>query len=184
MLKSGATLSQTTAAITQSMGIEHTVAPMSDSPVRTIVHSDQGDLAFQHYFVREGCGPKVSGFSFDGIANAELNPLIREWLADCDGVIICPSNPFVSVAPLLHLDGFGEALKSLMHELNMPATALAVADHYQGLIDGFVVDQTDAALVEQFNVPTISTPSVMVTLQDRIDLARTCVSFLASLSSN
>ena len=205
MLKSGATLSQASAAITQSMGIEHTVAPMSDSPVRTIVHSDQGDLAFQHYFVREGCGPKVSGFSFDGIANAKLNPLIREWLADCDGVIICPSNPFVSVDPMLHLDGFGEALKSLpviavspivggiaikgpaakmMHELNMPATALAVADHYQGLIDGFVVDQTDAALVEQFNVPTISTLSVMVTLQDRIDLARTCVSFLASLSSN
>ena len=111
MLKAGATLSQATAAITQSMDIEHTVAPMSDSPVRTIVHSDQGDLAFQHYFVREGCGPKVSGFSFDGIANAKLNPLIRDWLADCAGVIICPSNPFVSVDPLLHLDGFGEAFE-------------------------------------------------------------------------
>jgi LPPG:FO 2-phospho-L-lactate transferase len=205
MLKAGATLSQATAAITQSMDIEHTVAPMSDSPVRTIVHSDQGDLAFQHYFVREGCGPKVNGFSFDGIESAKLNPLIRDWLADCAGVIICPSNPFVSVDPLLHLDGFGEALKSLpviavspivggfaikgpaakmMQELDMPATALAVADHYQGLIDGFIVDQTDAELVEQFNVPTISTPSVMVTLQDRIDLARTCVRFLASLSSN
>ena len=205
MLKAGATLSQATAAITQSMDIEHTVAPMSDSPVRTIVHSDQGDLAFQHYFVREGCGPKVNGFSFDGIESAKLNPLIRDWLADCAGVIICPSNPFVSVDPLLHLDGFGEALKSLpviavspivggiaikgpaakmMQELDMPATALAVADHYQGLIDGFIVDQTDAELVEQFNLPTISTPSVMVTLQDRIDLARTCVRFLASLSSN
>ena len=205
MLKAGATLSQATAAITQRMDIEHTVAPMSDSPVRTIVHSDQGDLAFQHYFVREGCGPKVNGFSFDGIESAKLNPLIRDWLADCAGVIICPSNPFVSVDPLLHLDGFGEALKSLpviavspivggiaikgpaakmMQELDMPATALAVADHYQGLIDGFIVDQTDAELVEQFNVPTISTPSVMVTLQDRIDLARTCVRFLASLSSN
>lgn len=205
MLKAGATLSQATAAITQSMDIEHTVAPMSDSPVRTIVHSDQGDLAFQHYFVREGCGPKVNGFSFDGIESAKLNPLIRDWLTDCAGVIICPSNPFVSVDPLLHLDGFGEALKSLpviavspivggiaikgpaakmMQELDMPATALAVADHYQGLIDGFIVDQTDAELVEQFNVPTISTPSVMVTLQDRIDLARTCVRFLASLSSN
>lgn len=205
MLKAGATLSQATAAITQSMDIEHTVAPMSDSPVRTIVHSDQGDLAFQHYFVREGCGPKVNGFSFDGIESAKLNPLIRDWLADCAGVIICPSNPFVSVDPLLHLDGFGEALKSLpviavspivggiaikgpaakmMQELDMPATALAVADHYEGLIDGFIVDQTDAELVEQFNVPTISTPSVMVTLQDRIDLARTCVRFLASLSSN
>ena len=68
--------SQATAAITQNMGIEHTVAPMSDSPVHTIVHNDQGDLAFQHYFVRE-LRPKIGNFSFDGIANAKLNPHSR-----------------------------------------------------------------------------------------------------------
>lgn len=204
MLGSGMSLTEATAHIAQHMGIQHTIAPMSDDPVRTIVHCDQGDLAFQHYFVRERCEPKVSGFSFSGIHHARLNPLLKSWLNDCDGVIICPSNPFVSVDPLLQLDGFGEALKNLpvvavspivggiaikgpaakmLQEMNMPATAVAVANHYQGLIDGFVVDAEDKKLIEQINVPTISTPSVMVTLQHRIDLAKACVDFLMTLSA-
>jgi LPPG:FO 2-phospho-L-lactate transferase len=204
MLRSGASLTEATAHIAQYMGIRHTIAPMSDDPVRTIVHCEQGDLAFQHYFVRERCEPKVSGFSFSGIHQAHLNPLLKSWLSDCDGVIICPSNPFVSVDPLLQLDGFGEALKNLpvvavspivggiaikgpaakmLQEMNMPATAVAIANHYQGLIDGFVVDADDKKLIEQINVPTISTPSVMVTLQDRIDLAKACVDFLMTLSA-
>ena len=168
------------------------------------MHCQRGELAFQHYFVRERCAPKVTGFSFDGINQARLNPLIKDWLKECDGVIICPSNPFVSVDPLLQLDGFGEALKRLpvlavspivggiaikgpaakmMQELNMPATAVAVADHYRGLINGFLIDETDKSLIEQIDVPTISTPSVMVTLRDRIDLAKACVSFLMTLTA-
>ena len=204
MLRDGASLTAATASIIRHMGITHTVAPMSDDPVRTIVHCQQGDLAFQHYFVRERCAPKVTGFSFDGIDQARLNPLIKDWLKECDGVIICPSNPFVSVDPLLQLDGFGEALKRLpvlavspivggiaikgpaakmMQELNMPATAAAVADHYRGLINGFLIDESDKSLIEQIDVPTISTPSVMVTLQDRIDLAKACVNFLMTLNA-
>ena len=204
MLRDGASLTAATAHIIRHMGIEHTVAPMSDDPVRTIVHCELGDLAFQHYFVRERCQPKVTGFSFDGIDQARLNPLIKDWLKECDGVIICPSNPFVSVDPLLQLDGFGETLERLpvlavspivggiaikgpaakmMQELNMPATAVAVADHYRGLINGFLIDESDQSLIEQIDVPTISTPSVMVTLQDRIDLAKACVNFLMTLTS-
>ena len=205
MLRRGASLTEATAHITQQMGITHTIAPMSNDPVRTIVHCEQGDLSFQHYFVRERCEPKVNGFSFDGIADACLNPLLVDWLSECDGVIICPSNPFVSVDPLLKLDGFGEALQSLpvvavspivngiaikgpaakmLHELNMPATAAAVANHYRGLIDGFVVDKNDKELIEQINVPTISTSSVMVSLKDRIDLATACVDFLATIKAS
>ena len=203
LLRNGASLTEATARITQHMGISHTVAPMSNDPVRTIVRCDQGDLAFQHYFVRERCAPKVTGFRFDGIHQARLNPLLTDWLSECDGVIICPSNPFVSVDPLLQLDGFGDVLKTLpvvavspivggiaikgpaakmMQELNMPATAVAVADHYRGLINGFVIDENDKHLIEQIDVPTISTPSVMVTLQDRIDLAKACVNFLTTLT--
>ena len=205
LLRAGSTLTEATAAIASSMGIQHTIAPMSNDPVRTIVHCDLGDLAFQHYFVRERCAPSVSGFSFSGIANAQLNPLISNWLADCEGVIICPSNPFVSVDPMLQLKAFGNALESLpviavspivggiaikgpaakmLQELNMPATAVAVADHYRGLIDGFVIDQDDAHLASQIQVPTISTPSVMVTLGDRINLAQVCVNFLTSLRAS
>ena len=205
MLRRGASLTEATAHITQQMGIKHTIAPMSDDPVRTIVHCEEGDFNFQHYFVRERCEPKVRGFSFDGIADACLNPLLVDWLSECDGVIICPSNPFVSVDPLLKLDGFGEALQSLpvvavspivdgiaikgpaakmLQEMNMPATAAAVANHYRGLIDGFVVDKNDKELIEQINVPTISTSSVMVSLQDRIDLATACVDFLATIKAS
>ena len=205
MLRRGASLTEATAHITQQMGITHTIAPMSNDPVRTIVHCEQGDLSFQHYFVRERCEPKVNGFSFDGIADACLNPLLVDWLSECDGVIICPSNPFVSVDPLLKLDGFGEALQSLpvvavspivdgiaikgpaakmLQEMNMPATAAAVANHYRGLIDGFVVDKNDKELIEQINVPTISTSSVMVSLQDRIDLATACVDFLTTIKAS
>jgi len=70
-----------------------------------------------------------------------------------------------------------------MQELNMPATAVAVADHYRGLINGFLIDESDKSLIEQIDVPTISTPSVMVTLQDRIDLAKACVNFLMTLNA-
>ena len=152
LLGQGASLTEATAEITQRMGIKHTVAPVSDDPIRTVVQSDLGELAFQHYFVREQCAPAVSGFRFDGIQDATLNPTITEWLANCDGIIICPSNPFVSVAPVVEVNGFldaaasiptiavspivaGTAIKGpaakMMQELNIPATAVAVAEHYQ-----------------------------------------------------
>ena len=204
LLHSGQSLTQATQQITQAMGIAHTIAPMSDDPVRTIVHSDQGDLAFQHYFVRDKCQPSVSGFSFAGIDQARLNPLIRQWLSDCDGIIICPSNPYVSVDPLLKLGDFSKLIKDIptvavtpivaglaikgpaakmMQELNVPASASAVAAHYQGLIDGFVVDQSDPEQRELIQIPTIATQTIMVTLPDRVALARETIGFLQSLSA-
>ena len=106
LLSDGATLTEATAEITRRMGIAHAVVPISNDPIRTVVQSEQGDLAFQHYFVRERCQPAVSGFRFDGIESATLNPVISDYLADCDGIIICPSNPFVSVAPVIEVAGF------------------------------------------------------------------------------
>jgi LPPG:FO 2-phospho-L-lactate transferase len=188
------------------MGIAHEVVPVSDDPIRTVVQSEQGDLAFQHYFVRERCQPAVSGFRFDGIENAALNPALETYLADCDGIIICPSNPFVSVAPVIEVAGFlaatahiptiavspivaGTAIKGpaakMMQELNIPSSALAVAEHYQGkypgLLDGFVIDASDADDLDQFKLPTVATPSVMISLTDRIALAERCLSFFDEL---
>ncbi len=212
LLRSGATLTEATAAIGQALGINHTIAPMTDQPVRTIVHSDQGDLAFQHYFVRERCSPAVTGFSFEGIETATLNPLIREFLTDCDGVVVCPSNPYVSVDPLLKLDGFANLLTGLpvvaispivggmaikgpaakmMAELSVPASAKAVADHYEarypGLLSGFIVDKTDEnqqpEIASGLESPTIVTNTIMVTLQDRVDLGSTTLRFLQDLAA-
>ncbi|NKC01629.1 MAG: 2-phospho-L-lactate transferase [Pseudomonadales bacterium] len=211
LLNSGATLTEATSAITSAMQISHTVAPMTDAPVRTIVHSDQGDLAFQHYFVREQCQPAVTGFSFNGLTEAKLNPAIEAWLEGCTGIVICPSNPYVSVDPLLKLDGFAERLRNLpvvaispivggiaikgpaakmMAELNVPASAQAVAEHYKhhypGLMNGFVVDKTDAieaaTITNGLKIPTIVTNSIMVTLQDRVDLAHATLGFLRDLA--
>ena len=206
LLGDGATLTEATAEITQRMGIAHTVIPISDDPIRTVVQSEQGDLAFQHYFVRERCQPTVSGFRFDGIENAALNSALETYLADCDGIIICPSNPFVSVAPVIEVAGFlataaliptiavspivaGTAIKGpaakMMKELNMPSTALAVAEHYQdkypGLLNGFVIDESDVGSIEQFTLPTIAAPSIMVSLANRMALAERCLTFFDEL---
>ncbi len=204
LMRAGATLTEATADIVTAMGIAHPIAPMSDNLVGTIVHTDQGALAFQHYFVRERCQPKVTGFEFAGIDNAALNPLIVECLNDCSGVIICPSNPFVSVDPMLALPGMREALRDIpvvavspivggiaikgpaakmMAELNMPATAAAVAGHYQGLIDGFVLHETDAAEAANIAVETLVTNTIMDSLERRTLLAQACLAFLRRLAA-
>lgn len=203
LLEEGATLTAATAAISRAMGIQHTIAPMSDDPVRTVVHTDAGALAFQHYFVRERCAPAVTGFEFAGIDRANLNPLLAGWLNSCDGVIICPSNPYVSVDPLLGLPGMRSALQALpvvavspivggiaikgpaakmMQELDVPASAPAVARHYQGLLNGFVLDNTDADEAAHIEVPTLTTQTIMDSLERKVQLAEACLEFLSSLA--
>jgi LPPG:FO 2-phospho-L-lactate transferase len=204
-LTAGQSLTEVTANICQQLGIQQAVLPMSDDPVRTTVLTPEGPLAFQHYFVRDRCEPTVTGFEFRGAAAATLNPQIEAMLPSLKGVIICPSNPFVSVDPLLSIDGTRAKLASLevpvvavspivggiaikgptakmMAELSIPSTAGAVADHYAGLIDGIVLDSEDADLVGTLNVPSTATPSVMLTLADRIALAEATLEFLSSLS--
>jgi len=203
LLRSGLSLTTTTARITAALGIRHGVVPMSDDAVRTHVHTELGTLAFQHYFVRERCEPPVSGFTFEGVEKAQLNPAIAAFLGTCDGVIICPSNPYVSVDPLLQLAGMREALLELpviavspivggmaikgpaakmMKELRIPATAAAVAAHYADLIDGFVLDTTDAAQAEQIALPTLVTQTIMRPTQDKVALAEACLGFLQHCS--
>jgi len=199
LLASGNSLTQATQSLTQAMGILHRVLPMSNDPVRTLVHTNQGVLPFQEYFVKERCQPKVIDFEFQGIENAQLNPDLAAWLAQCDAVVICPSNPYVSVDPLLKLAGFkallaplpvvaispivgGLAIKGpaakMMKELNIPASAAAVAKHYDGLIDGFIVDKSDENDSKQIEIPSIVTNTIMVTLQDRVSLAKDTLRFL------
>lgn len=206
MLADGASLNEVTDYIRQAFDIAHRIAPMSDDPVRTVVHTNKGSLAFQHYFVRDKCAPTVTGFDFSGIEEAKPNPMILDWLTSSTGVIICPSNPFVSVDPLLKLTGMTEALKSspgpviavspivgglaikgptakMMDELKIPATAEQVAEHYSNLLEGFLLDEVDHALHGRLDIPTTVAPSVMHSLQDRIDLALACLAFIDELRS-
>ena len=207
-LRAGASLSTVTTELHRALGIKHRVLPMSDDPVRTRVHSDAGILAFQHYFVRERCAPQVSGFSFEGATEARPAPGVLEALsaADLRGVIICPSNPFLSIDPILAVPGLRAALRQcaapvlavspivaglaikgptakIMQELALPQTAAAVAGHYADLIDGFIIDETDrdcAPEIATQSLRVMSAASVMVTLDDRINLAHTALEFLRS----
>jgi LPPG:FO 2-phospho-L-lactate transferase len=208
-LRSGLGLGAVTDRLRRAHGIAHTLLPMTDDPVRTQVHTTEGTLAFQHYFVRERCMPAVTGFSFAGVERATLNQNARALLADptLAGVILCPSNPFVSLDPILALPGLRAALRDcpapvvaispivaglaikgptakMMEELHVPQTAVAVAMHYEDILDGFILDAADESLIPALaarNLPAIATPSVMVTLDDKIALARTTLAFIHSL---
>ena len=207
-LRAGASLSSSTAELFVSLGIAHRALPMSDQAVRTVVHSDAGTLSFQHYFVRERCVPRVASFSFVGADVAQPAPGVLEAIADRElcGVLICPSNPFLSIDPILAVPGIREALRAcqapvvavspivaglaikgptakIMQELALPQTAAAVADHYGELLDGFIIDDLDRELVPQIaakNLRVTHAASVMVTLDDRINLAQTALEFLRS----
>lgn len=206
MLADGVRLTDVTAALFEAVGIAHRAWPMSDDPVRTVVDTDQGRLAFQHYFVRERCAPAVRAIHFEGADTARPVPELLDWMRarDFAGVIICPSNPFLSVAPLLAIDALraalegtaapvvavspivgGEAIKGptakIMEELAMPPDAAAVAAHYGRLLDGFVLDEVDALLADTIAAAgprVVTAQSVMRTLDDRIELAHTALELL------
>ncbi|MDA0978794.1 MAG: 2-phospho-L-lactate transferase [Proteobacteria bacterium] len=210
LLKQGHSLSEVIAYLAEKMNIRHSVVPMTDDRVSTRVNLQSGgSLSFQHYFVRDRCEPVVSGFEFEGIDTAQPSAGFIAAVDRADAVIVCPSNPFVSVAPVLSLPGIqdqladrpvvvvsnivgGQALKGpaakMMDELGMPTTALGVARHYRErygeLFDGFVLDRQDAAMeaeVQALGYSTIVTNTVMLTLQDKTELARQVLDFTARL---
>jgi len=184
---------------------------MSDSPVRTIVDTDEGELAFQEYFVHRRCEPKVKGFRFEGVQFAEPAPGAREAIESAEAIVICPSNPWVSVDPILRVIpltpssishkemGWGEGKKVIavspiiagktvkgpaakMHaELGIEPSALAVAEHYRGLLSGFVLDDLDAHLSDNIETKTLVTNTVMNSNSDRARLARVVLHFIGSL---
>ncbi|MDA0272777.1 MAG: 2-phospho-L-lactate transferase [Proteobacteria bacterium] len=213
LLGSGASLSEVIERLCAKMNIAHRIVPMTDEQVRTQVHCrDEGTLSFQHYFVRDRCQPEVTGFEFSGIDKATPSEGFSAALAGpLSAVVICPSNPFVSVAPILEIPGVedqlrsarvpvvvisnivgGEAIKGpaakMMTELGMPQTAVGVARHYVeqygDLVKGFVLDTADAALEEEvaaLGLATIVTKSVMLTLHDKIELAKQTLAFASTL---
>jgi len=205
-LRTGETLSSITADICRKVGIKARILPASDDAVRTVVQTTTGPLALQHYFVRDQCAPTVTGFQYEGADTARVNQEILEILSapSLRAVIICPSNPYISIDPILAMPELrqaleecrapvvavspivgGEALKGptakMMRELGVTVSAESVAQRYHDLIDGFVLDPADAALQNQVGVRCHITPSVMKTLDDRVRLARETFEFAVSL---
>jgi LPPG:FO 2-phospho-L-lactate transferase len=197
-LRAGETLSAVTADLCARLGIVPRVLPMSDDPVRTRVRTEEGWIEFQDYFVRRRCEPVVHEVAFHGAATACAQPDFLAALASprTTAVVICPSNPFISIEPILAVPGVraalaecaapvvavspiigGRAVKGptakMMAELGMPPSAGGVARRYDDLIDGYVCDFADMDQVAGIDAKVTLGQTMMTTLADREALART-----------
>jgi LPPG:FO 2-phospho-L-lactate transferase len=197
-LAAGESLTAITDHFARRLGIAARILPMSDERVRTRIHSTRGWLDFQDYFVRLRCEPVVRQIVFAGAADAaphgDAIALLRDPALRL--VVICPSNPFISIDPILSLPGMRAALRDcpapvvavspiiggkavkgptakMMEELGLPVGAAAVARHYGDLIDVYVADDEDADAVSGLDVPVVLTRTLMTGLAEREALART-----------
>lgn len=209
-LKSGEPLSGITRRLCSRLGIRHSIVPMSDDPVRTHVTTDEGELAFQDYFVRRKCAPAVTAFRFAGSEAARVPASLRAVLDSgaIEGVVVCPSNPFVSIAPMLAVKEIrewlagrrfpvvavspivaGQAVKGpaakMMRELGFESNAAAIARHYGALVDGWVIDRQDAGLAPEIRASgkeVATTDTLMTDRSRKIALARIVLDAAARLA--
>lgn len=203
-LRSGQTLSEVTRSLTRALGIAATIVPMSDAPVRTQVGTTGGWLDFQRYFVEHQCRPVATGVRFKGTPGAPPSAAFAEALAreDLAAIVVCPSNPYLSVDPILALDGVREAiaarcvpliavsplvggtalkgpLAKLLRELGKPVSNASIADHYGDLLDHLVIDvadEGDAGGLREKGLSVTVTGTVMCDAGDRERLARVALS--------
>jgi LPPG:FO 2-phospho-L-lactate transferase len=208
-LREGKRLTNVTETLCRSLGIAPHVCilPMTDAPVATLVDTDEGTLAFQDYFVRRAWQPVIRRIHFRGIEHARPSIEVKAALDAADWVVLCPSNPFVSIDPILVLDGVREQLREhrtlavspiiggqavkgpaakMFRELGQAPTALAVARHYADFLDGFVIDQADAdqrAEIERLNTRVLVTDALMRDAADRARLAREVLGFARTISA-
>ena len=197
LLGQGYTLSEVTETLCNALGIAHRITPMSDAPIRTLLSTDEGELPMQTYFVKRRCEPAVSAVRFEGAESAHLSPRFAQALADSDALVFCPSNPFISVAPILAVQGArraierfaglraavspivgGQAIKGpaakMMRELGYDVSCAGVAAQYAGLCDVFVIDDVDAAHapeIEALGMRAAVTNTIMNSEADKVRLA-------------
>ena len=203
-LAAGESLAAVTGELARRFGVDSRIHPMSNDPVRTRVKTPEGDLPFQAYFVGRRCEPRVEAVAFDGIGQARANPALFALLADSalDLIVLCPSNPFLSLDPVLRVPGVwralaaapvpvvavspivgGNAIKGptarIMQELGLAVSASGVAAYYQeqypGLLNHFIVDDVDSNetdVLRSMGLAVSTAPTVMRSRADKRDLAQ------------
>lgn len=197
-LRAGATLSAVTIEVAQRLGVQQLLLPMSDVPVRTRLHTDAGLLDFQDYFVARRAAPRVARVEYMGADRAPLpGPLVGAIAAGWspDAVVICPSNPWLSIDPILAIPAWrdwlsglgcpivgvspivgGQALKGcaakMMTEFGLEVSAAGVARHYGALLDGFVLDAVDARLAPALEASGLSTACCDTVMREDADRER------------
>ena len=208
-LAAGETLTEIVADVARRFGIRSRIMPMSDDPVRTIVRiADGGELGFQEYFVRERCAPAVAQLRYAGAAAARVSSAAAQSLQDpaLQAIVIAPSNPYLSIDPMLAVPELRAALLAraapviavtpligdsavkgptakIMRELGLVPSPLTVVEHYDGLVDGFVLDERDAALQKEIGVPVRVCDTLMRSLADRERVARCTLELAQALRS-
>ena len=201
-LKKGFKLSDITRDFCETWEIKHPVFPMTDDPVRTMVHTANGDiLSFQEYFVHQACKPVVRHFEFRDVEIARPLPQVLEAINHCDIVVIAPSNPWVSIDPILAIPSYrdaiskktviavspligGKAIKGpaakMYQELGIQPSASAVAKHYQEILTGFIFDNLDRVeleKIERWRIIALVTDILMKNNKDRRRLAQEVLNF-------
>jgi LPPG:FO 2-phospho-L-lactate transferase len=189
-------------SVAKRLGIAAAVVPMSDDPVSTVVQTNEGALPFQEYFVRRRCEPVLQRIEFKNAERARPSGAALAALRDSDlaAVVICPSNPFLSIDPILAVPQLREAIRDtrvpvvavspliggqavkgptakIMTELSLDSDPAAIARHYDGLIDGLIIDRQDRDAAATLRVSVHVTATLMKSLEDRDRLAEECVNF-------
>ncbi|PKB72962.1 MAG: 2-phospho-L-lactate transferase [SAR202 cluster bacterium Io17-Chloro-G7] len=201
LLGQGATLSQVTQELCRSLGVEHQVIPMSDDPLRTVLETHDGDLSMQDYFVRQRAQPVVNAVRYDGAQEAKPSPGLESALSDAEIIVFCPSNPFLSLGPILAVTGVADMLEKstakriavspivggdsvkgpagkIMAELGQEVSCVGVAKQYRNYCDVLVIDQQDsdrASEIEELGVTPVVEPIIMQTESEKVALARTVI---------
>ena len=198
MLDEGKTLSEVCQQLAKSLGVEHKILPVTDSSIKTVLETQDGVMSFQEYFVKNQCEPVVKSIDFEGSSNCTVTPEVRQAVMNMDLLVFCPSNPFVSLAPILSVPGFkqliesfsgrsigvspivgGEAIKGpaakMLKELGHDVSSLGVARQYVGLCNTFIIDEKDVALkeeIESLGMDVFVTQTIMETDRDKKQLAQ------------
>ncbi len=209
-LREGQRLTEIQRQLQQSLGLESKILPMTDDVVRTELHTDDGWLEFQEYYVREHSQPVVHETRFVGIEGARTTPEVNVALAEAEAIVLGPSNPFVSIGPILDVPGLREAIHwakargvpvvavtpiiggravrgpadRMLASLGHDVSAAGVAKLYRGLVTGFVVDTVDAELepaIAELGMATLVTNTFMGDRAGRARLAGEVLEFVRTL---
>ena len=198
LLRDGVGLSEVTADLSRALGVKHTIAPMSDDLVKTVVDTNEGLLAMQEYFVKRKTEPAVKNIHYEGAESAQPSTAMAVALAAGGLLVLCPSNPFLSLGPILAVPGIrrslevfpgprvavspivgGAALRGpaakMMVELGHDASCLGVARQYQGICDYFFIDDQDAEYapaISELGIQPVTTSIIMQSEADKVSLAR------------
>ena len=198
LLQQGATLSEVTADLCHHLGVAHRIVPMSDEPVRTMVDTQAGELPMQQYFVQRQSEPRVRGVRYAGAEAALPSPGFQSALGRAKLVVFCPSNPFLSLDPILAIPGVRDSLKSfpgrrvavspivggaalrgpaakIMSELGQEVSCVGVARRFTGICDIFFIDNQDSELspaITALGIKPVAAPIIMESESDKVGLAQ------------